>query len=412
LNETLKEGGRGAGGSVGRNRLRNSLVVLEVALSLLLLVGASLFVRSFLELQRADAGFDTKPLLTLRIYLPAGVYADGDEAAMTRRVDDVVRRLEAIPGVESVTASNTIPLGSGGGEGDIQIEGQPAERGHEPRIFYTGVTPHFFRTLAVALQSGRGFTDQEGITRSGVAIVNQSFARRFWPDREAVGRRFQFVNTEQKPEWITVIGVTPDLRNDDVDDPVVPSAYLPYPYLVTRNTGLTLRTRLAPETLTPLARKEIHASDPNLPIFDVNTMDAVRELGYWEYRFFGKMFSSFGLMALFLAAIGVYGVLSYSVSQRWREIGVRVALGAQRGQVVRLVVRQGMNLALAGIALGLLGSFGVTRIVASILYNVSATDPLSFGGISVLLAAVAAFASYLPASRAMEVDPLDALRAE
>jgi putative ABC transport system permease protein len=198
-----------------------------------------------------------------------------------------------------------------------------------------------------------------------------------------------------------------------VDEKTIqPAAYMPYAYSPARNTGLTIRTRFDPLQVVAPARKEIRASDPNIPVFDVFTLEQVRQASYWQFRLFGGMFSVFGILALFLAAIGLYGVLSYSVSQRVREIGVRVALGAQGGDVLGLVIRQGMVLALVGIGAGLLLSFGATRVISSILYDTSPTDPVSFGLISAVLAAIAAFASYLPARRALEVDPLEALRGE
>jgi ABC-type antimicrobial peptide transport system permease subunit len=207
--------------------------------------------------------------------------------------------------------------------------------------------------------------------------------------------------------------MVPDIKNTGVDDKdVQPSAYLPYPYEAARNTGLTLRTRSAPAKIVAAARKEIRASDPNLPVFDVYTLEKLRQKSYWEFRFFGGMFTVFGAIALFLASIGVYGVLSYSVSQRVREIGVRVALGAQGGHVFGLVLRQGMLLALFGIGLGLPLAFGAGKVVGSILYNVSPGDPLSFVLIASVLAGTAALASYLPARKALEIDPLDALRRE
>ncbi|HKH49738.1 MAG TPA: ABC transporter permease [Thermoanaerobaculia bacterium] len=410
LNATLKEGGRGAGGSVRRNRLRSGLVVGEVALSLILLVGASLFVRSFLKLQNASAGFDTARLLTMRIFLPGERYEEPEPK--TRRVEDVIRRLEALPGVEAVGVSNTIPLSGGGSGGGLVIDGRPFPRGEEPGIFWTGVTPHFFQAIDVPVLRGRGFTDREGMERSAVALVNETFVKRFFPDAEVLGRRFR-VQEETEMGWITIVGVVPDFRADDIgDEEISPSAYLPYPYLATRSTGLTIRTALDPAQATAKVREEIRASDPELPVYQVLTMEQVRQQGFWEFRFFGGMFSVFGGIALFLAAIGVYGVLSYSVSQRVREIGIRVALGAQRGHVLRLIVGQGLSLALTGVAFGLLGAFVVTRVIRSLLYDVSPTDPLSFGVIAFLLTAVAWLASFLPANRALEVDPLEALRNE
>ncbi|MFL6193945.1 MAG: ABC transporter permease [Thermoanaerobaculia bacterium] len=409
LHETLKEGGRGAGGSLRRNRLRSGLVVLQVALSLMLLIGTSLFVRSFLKLKGENGGIDTSRVMTLRIYMPAGRYEKDEE--MSRRVEDVVRRLEGLPEVEAVSASNNIPLGGGGGGGRIVIDGKQVERGSEPFIFWTGVTPHFFRVVGLEPVSGRTFTGQEGAELSGKAVINQMFAKKLWPGDDPVGRRFRLLDGKN-PDWLTVIGVVPDIKNEDLDDDLQPSAYLPYPYQASRNTGLTLRTRSEPTRVVDAARREIRASDPNLPVFDVYTLEQVRQAGFWEHRFLGGIFMVFGGIALFLAAIGVYGVLSYSVNQRVREIGVRMALGAQNGDVVRLILRQGMLLALLGIGIGLPMAFGLSRVLGTILYEVSPNDPLSFGVISVLLAAIAAVASYLPARRAVEIDPLDALRRE
>ncbi len=409
LHDTLKEGGRGAGGSLRKNRLRSSLVIAQMALSLVLLITASLFVRSFLKLQEEKGGFDGSRLLTMRFYMPAGSYEEDQE--MTRRVEDVVRRVEAVPGVEAASASNNIPLSGGGGEGRVLIEGKDFPRGEEPYVFYPGVTPHFFQTLGLGLVSGESFTEREAFEISGVAVINQTFARKLWPGAEPLGRRFRLPD-DAHSGWIRVIGVVPDIKNDDIDDETHPSAYVSYAYQPSRNTGLTIRTRANPLQVVPGVREAIRAADPNLPVFDVFTMEQVRRQGFWEYRFFGGMFSVFGGIALFLAAIGLYGVLSYSVSQRFREIGVRVALGAQNGHVLRLVLRQGMLLAVVGIGFGLLFSFGATRVVSTILYDTSPTDPLSFALISAVLAGIAALACYLPARRALEVDPLEALRGE
>jgi putative ABC transport system permease protein len=409
LHETLKEGGRGAGGSLRRNRLRSGLVVAQVALSLVLLVSASLFVRSFLNLQDERGGIETSHLMSMRIYLPAGRYEK--DADMSRRVEDVVRRLETLPGVEAVSASNNIPLGDGGGYGRIAIDGKDFPRGEEPNVFWAGVGPHLLRTLGLKPVSGRGFTDAEGFSLSHVALVNQMFAGKHWPGKDPVGRRFRLLDGDNT-EWISVIGVVADFKNEDIDNKMQPAAYLPYPYQASRNTGLTIRTRFDPLQIVAGARREIRASDPDVPVFDVYTLEQVRQKGVWEYRFLGGMFIVFGVIALFLAAIGVYGVLSYSVSQRVREIGVRVALGAQDGDVMRLVLRQGLLLALFGIVFGLPLAFGASQVVKGVLYNVSANDPVSFGLISAVLAAIAALASYMPARRALDVDPLDAIRGE
>jgi putative ABC transport system permease protein len=386
-------------------------VVLEVAMALILLVGASLFVRSFLNLQNASPGFNTAPLMTLRIFMAGDGYADPEQRV--RRIDDLLRRIESLPQVESAFASNFIPLSNGGGGGNIIVDGKAVAAGEEPFAFFTGVTPHMQRTMGLPLLRGRDFTEAEGMSRTAVAVVNDTMAKRLWPEADPVGRRFRLARTEPA-EWFTVIGVTPDFVRNNIDDdePPLPGAFVPYPYAPTPNTGFTVRTAGDPASVVGAIRGEIRASDPGLPIFAVRTMEEVRTMSFWQYRLFGYMFGIFGAAALFLAGVGVYGVLSFSVSQRTQEMGVRIALGAGDRDVVRLVVGQGLSLAALGVAIGLAGAFGVTRVIQSLLYNVTATDPISFGGVALFLALIAALASYLPARRATTVDPIVALRNE
>lgn len=408
LQSSLKEGGRGNTGGF-RAALRNTLVVIEVALSLVLLIGASLFVRSFLNLQNASLGFDTTPLMTMRFYLPGAAYESDD--AKARRVADVVQRTESLPGVQAAFSSNMVPMGGGGGGGRVIVEGRAVERGKEPGISFTGVTPHLRRALGLDLVKGRDFTDAEGASRSAVAMINQEMARRIWPDQDPVGRRFRLAGAASA-EWFTVVGVIGDFRHGDLDDAegIGPGAYVPYPYQASLNTGLTIRVSGDPRLITPAVREQIRLADPQLPVFQVQTMEELRQLSYWQYRLFGSMFSTFGFIALVLASIGVYGVLSYSVSQRVQEIGVRLALGAERGDVLKLVVGQGLKLAVMGVAAGLAGALLVTPVLRTQLFNVTPTDPLSFAAVSVFLTVVAILASYIPARRAMAVDPIVALR--
>jgi putative ABC transport system permease protein len=411
LQEALRDGARGSGQSGHRARLRNGLVVLEVAMALVLLVGASLFVRSFLNLQHASPGFDTAPLLTLRVYMAGEAYARPDQR--TQRIDDLIRRIESLPQVDAAFASNFIPLSAGGGGGGVIIDGKPVEPGEEPFIFLAGTTPHLQKTMGMPLVKGRDFTDAEGMSRTAVAVINDTMAKKFWADADPVGHRFRLSQGEPS-EWFTVIGVAPDIWRNNLDDdrPPLPGAFVPYPYAPTPNTGFTIRVSGDPASLTASIRGEIRASDPTLAIFAIRSMEEVRTMGFWQYRLFGYMFGIFGAAALFLAAVGVYGVLSFSVSQRSQEMGVRIALGAKGSDVLGLVVRQGLTLAAIGVVLGLLGAFGITRVIQSLLYNVTATDPISFGGVAMFLALVAAVASYLPARRATAVDPIVALRNE
>ncbi|HEX5474760.1 MAG TPA: ABC transporter permease [Vicinamibacterales bacterium] len=408
LQETLKEGGRGTAGG-GQAWIRNVLVVGEVALSLVLLVGASLFVRSFLNLQEASGGFDAKPLLTLRFYLPEEQFPTDE--SKTQRVDDIVTRVEALPGVQAAFASNMVPLSGGGSDADILIENRTTLAGEEPNVGFTAVTPHMLRVLGLPVVRGRDITDAEARARTPVALVNQAMVKKLWPHADPLGHRFR---VKDKTDWFTIVGVVPDFRHGELDDnqPIDPCAYVPFVYGAFPNTGLTIRTAGDPSELAGAVRQQIRRADPSIAVFQVSTMETLRERGYWQYRLFGWMFSMWGLVALLLAAVGVYGVLSYSVAQRTSEIGVRMALGAGRRDVLALVLAQGGRLAMLGVVLGLAGSFGITRFVATILYNVSATDPLSFVVVAVFLALVALVASYVPARRAMAVDPLVALRTE
>jgi putative ABC transport system permease protein len=409
LQEGLKEGARGMAGG-GRAWVRNVLIVAEVALSLLLLIGASLYTRSFVQLKQANGGFDTKPLMTLRYYMPNEIYTTPE--LKTQRTEDVVRRVEALPGVRAAFASNMVPLDGGGGYRNIEIDGHPSEKGREPGAEFMGVTPHMLKTLGLTIRRGRELTDTESFAKTPYAVVNDAMVKKFWPNEDPLGRRFKVVSGDEG--WFTVVGVVPDYRHGELDntDPIEPCAYVSFAYGAFANTGLTVRAAGDPASLTASLREAIRASDPKIALFNVWTMEEVRARGYWQYFLFGWMFSLFGGIALALAAIGVYGVLSYSVAQRTQEIGVRVALGASRMDVLKLVVVQGLRLAVIGVVIGAIGSFFVTPIIQSTLINVSATDPASFIGVSLFLTAVAFVASYVPARRATAVDPLVALRAE
>jgi putative ABC transport system permease protein len=405
-----EEGGRGAAGGQ-RARLRNVLVVVEVALSLVLLAGASMFMHSFMNLQAASLGYDTKSLMTLRFFMP-GVHYESPEAK-AQRVEDIVRRVEGLPGVQAVFASNFIPLSGGGGGGDVIIEGKPVDKGKEPAITLIAATPRVRQTMNIALVRGRDLSESEEISRTPLALVNQAMAKRLWGEDDPLGRRFRLAD-ERQPDWFTVVGIIADFRHDqpNSDEPVFPAAYVPYTFDPTINTGLTIRVAGEPAQITAAVREQIRASDPALPVFEVHTMEELRQLSYWEDRLFGIMFSVFGAIALVLAAVGVYGMLSYSVSQRTQETGVRMALGAARSDVLRLIVGHGLKLAGIGVILGIAGAIAAAMQIRSVLFNVQPTDPVSLIGVGMFLTFTAVVASYFPARRAMAVDPLVALRNE
>ena len=410
LQQPLKEGHRETG--VGRRplRLRGSLVVVEVALSVILVVGATLFARTLANLAAADPGFATDPIVNLRINLPGTRYAD--IPARARAVDDLIARIEAVPGVVAATASSTVTI-DGGFFGGGVVETDPRRpSGPAIDIRWNAVTPHWFRTLDIPILRGRDFTLAEGRDRSDVAIINQSMADRVWPDEDPVGRRFRFAGDTSLP-WFTVIGVTPDVRGMRPQARQEALVFLAYPYGTSGTVSVTLRSGMAdPLRVVPGVRRAIREFDPNLPVFDVRSMTELRRLAYAETAVLGAAFSVFGLIALSLAAIGVYGIISYGVAQRTHEIGVRMALGARGADVVGLFIGQGIGLTLIGVLLGLAGAFALTRVLQNMLFGVTATDPLSFIGGSVLLIIVAALASSVPARRAIRVDPMHALRAE
>jgi putative ABC transport system permease protein len=407
LVNALKDGGRGSSGR--RSRLRNVLVVVQVSLALVALVGALLFVRTFANLDSYDVGFNTTRMLTQRFYMPGAGYDEAD--ARARRVEDIVRRVEALPGVEAAFASNLIPVSGGGGGGGAVIDGRPSEPGHEPFISFVGVTPHFHRTLGVKMRDGRDFTDAEGWSSQPLAIVNETMAARFWAGGRAVGGRFRLAGAQSGP-WFTVIGVAPDIQHDDIDpeDEPFPAAYVPYHFQQTASTGLVIRTVGDPLAMAAAAREAVRASDSNVPVTFVRTMEDVRRLGFWEFALFGWIFGVTGVVGLLLALVGVYGVLSFAVSQRAAEIGVRMALGADRRAVIRLIVGHGLALAGTGVVVGLVLAPAGTWFARSFFYNVSPFDPLTFAAVAIFLLAVAALASYLPARRATRVDPVTVLR--
>jgi predicted permease len=410
VQQTLRDGGRGA--SAGRGRLRGSLVVGQISLALVLLVGATLMIRSFVAASRADLGFDTSKVLTARIYLAGERYSP--RAARAGFLDAAAQRIAGLPGVRAAAATTAIPGDDGGETIVVEAEGSPRPRGAEVTGGLLGGTPGLWDALGTPLIAGRSFSAAEGAdTAATAAVVSQALARRLWPGTGALGRRFRIAS--RKGEWFTVVGISRDLHYEEVGEETPQSrlqVYLPAARLYNRTFAFLVRTDGPPAAAAAGARRELRALDSTLPTFDVRTMDEVRQFTTWAQRLWASLFGSFGTLALVLAAVGVYGVMAYTVSQRTREIGIRMALGARGGDIVRRVVGEGAVLAAAGVGLGMIGAFGAARLMRSALYGVQPVDPVAFLAIPLLLAGVALLASWLPARRAARVDPMVALRSE
>ncbi|MCI0486651.1 MAG: ABC transporter permease [Blastocatellia bacterium] len=412
LSETLKEGGRSSTGGVRSQFLRSALVVTEVALSLVLLVGAGLLIKSFVRLQQVEPGFESANRLTLEVALPWTKYPGQEPAAafFERALD----RIEVLPGVQSVGATTALPFSGRDNWRLFYIEGRP----HSGPQDYTGVgyraiNSGYFRALGIPLVQGRDFTEQD---RSGVlpvVIVNQAMARKFFPGEDPSGKRFKMGGgPESKNPWLTVVGVAADVKHSSLDAEAKPEIFLPYLQAAQTAMHIVVHTAGDPGALTAAIRQEVRAVDPDQPVSKVATMEQLLSDSVAPRRFNLLLLGIFAAVALILAAVGIYGVMSYAVTQHTHEIGIRQALGARPVDVLKLVLGQGMRLALAGVVIGLAGAFALTRVMESLLFDVSATDPLTFAVIALLLTGVAAMACFVPARRATRVDPMVALRYE
>jgi len=411
---SLKEEGRRSTASMGRGYLQDGIVLAEVALAVILLVGAGLLIRSFLHLMNVDPGFSPQNVLTMNISLPDSRY--GSASPMIAFERQALDRLSALPGVKSAGSVFGLPLGNGAIGGDFTVEGQPAPGpGSQPLIASKVVVGgDYFRAIGIPLLRGRYFDEHDSEAAPHVVIVSQSLARHFWPLEEAIGKRLKpgFENDA----WCTVVGVVADTRQYSLSETPSPSMYLPYAQapgtFMMQDITLALRASSDPLGLTAAARRAVQAVDPDLPVFDVATMDQLVDRSASAPRFNSALLGVFAALALVLAAVGIYGVMSYAVAQRTHEIGVRVALGAGTNDILRQVVRQGMLPAAVGIATGMAGAWALTRFLSSLLFGVRPTDPLTFTLVPLLLAAVALVACLLPARRATKVDPVVALRHE
>ena len=408
LNDSLKEGTRGTTGTT--HRLRSSLVVFEVALSLVLLVGAGLLTRSFLSLLRTDPGFNADNVLTMNLVLPTAKYKD--RPARAAFYDDLVQRVKAQPGVQSAAFVNYLPLGGSNSSDSYLVEGEPEPApGQEHDGRYRVATPDYFRTMQISVVRGRAFTEQDKAGAQPAVIVNETLARQHWPDQDPLGKRIRFYGPLDKAPWMEVVGIIKDVKHE-LNIPVEPEYYLPHAQDAWNAMVLVARTTVDPASLAAALRQQVWTIDKDQPVFDVKTMHEVRSSSVAIYSFSSVMLAIFAGVALVLAAVGIYGVMAFAVTQRTQEIGIRMALGARTADVLKLVVNHGMKLALLGIVIGLAGSWALTRFIEKLLVGVEATDLLTFSLVSLCLLVAAFVACYLPARRATKVDPLVALRYE
>jgi len=405
----LKESGRGYSQS-GRNRMRSALIVAEVALSLMLLAGAGLLINSFWRLLRTDAGFDTRSVLALDIPLDRATYPKPEQQAAA--FQQLIARMKSVPGVRDAAVVSNVPLTDFDIELSFQIEGHvPFKPGEEAVADYTVASPDYFRTMNIALLRGRVFTDQDTANSPPLIVVSNAFVKRYLPNEDAIGKRIIFDGPNKVPREI--VGIGGDVRRKGLDAEIQPEMYVPYLQKPERRLNLVIRTETQDALqLLPAVRAEVKAFDPKQIIWRTQTLEGLLGTSVAPRRFNMMLLGIFAGVALVLAAVGLYGVMSYSVSWRTHEIGIRMALGAKRADVLRLVVRQGMIMTLVGLVLGLVGAFSLSRVLAGLLYGVSPTDPLSYVGVSIVLMAVALLACLVPARRATRVDPIVALRTE
>lgn len=414
LNETLKEGGRDSAQGSRGNRIRSLLVIAEVAVSLILLIGAGLLINSFLRLRTVDPGFRSNNLLTMSIVLPQTKYPD--QAQRSAFYTELVRRIETLPGVKSAAVTNWIPLVSQGDSIGFSVEGRPDPVGSKrPTVVTRVIHPHYFRTMGIQFLEGREFGDQDRVDSPAVAIISETMARRFWPGEDPTGKRItpgQSSSTDPD-DWITIVGVVKDVRQFELVAEPKPQMYLSYVqagFFAPRH--LVVSTEVEPLSLAATVRKTVWDIDKDQPVSNISTMEEVLSESVARQRFSMLLLAIFAGVALVLAAVGIYGVMSYSIAQRTHEIGIRMALGAQKSDVLKLAVGAGLKLVLIGVAIGLVAAFILTRVMASLLFGISATDPATFITISLVLISVALLASYIPARRATKVDPMVALRYE
>jgi len=410
VQETLKDGARQVGAGLRHRRLRQAFVVSEIALAAVLLVGAGLMLRSFGSLRRVNPGYSTSNILTMRLQLPNTKYRD--DVQRIRFFHEAIGRIKEIPGVQAAGAISYLPLtGLGAGTG-FTIEGQPPPPpGHDYVVDVSVCDDGYFATMNVPLKSGRFFSEREMAEKSNVVIVSESLARTYFPQGDALGKRLVIAMT--RPNVPTeIIGIVGDVKFADFTTAPHPTTYWPHPQLAYSGMTFTVRTAEEPLSMAPSVERAIRSLDKDQPVAEVRTMNQWVAKSLAQARFSSTLLTIFANLALALAAIGIYGVMSYAVSQRTSEIGIRLALGATMGDVLTMIVLDGLRLAVFGLALGVLLALGLSRTIATLLYETTGTDPVTFAAVIGVLGAAALLASYLPARRAANIPPVEALRAQ
>jgi predicted permease len=402
----LKEDAGSASGGLRKARLTSGLVVAQISLSLVLLICAGLFIRSFMRAQQINPGFNAHNVLLASYDLFTAGYSDASGAEFDRQL---VAKLEALPGIQSVALSSRTPLGFGGGSTSVKPEGYVPQANESMETQDAIVTPNYLQTMQIPMAKGRDFTLQDTMSSQRVVIVSETFVDRYWPNQEAIGKQ---LNSDLTHEWFTVIGVARDSKVNGLNEKPTPFVYLPLYQVYRADMIINVRTTGDPLAFDKAVENAIHELNGDLVVFDVTTLESREQLSSFPQRIAGTFVGAFGLLALVLAAVGIYGVTAYTTRQRTHEIGIRMALGASKQDILRLVVGRGLWLTLAGVGIGLAASFALTRFLGSMLLGVTSTDALTFSSVAILLCAVALLACFIPARRAMRVDPMVALRYE
>jgi predicted permease len=410
VHEALKDGGHHGTGGRARSRLRSALVVAELALAVVLLTGAGLMIRSFVKMTAERTALSPQGLLTARLTMPIAVYKD--DPAKRAFIDGLMPAVEGLPGVRSASLTTDLPLTRSTSRTRILLESDVTGPDAPRRVLlYAAVRPRYFETMGIPLRNGREFTTQDGGDAPRVAIVSETAARQLWPGKDPIGQRFRFGVRDTTP-LMAVVGVVADIRQNVEDKQPPAHVYVPHPQEPAQGVTLVVRHDGNAGTMTTALRRLVQSRDADMPLYDVRTMEESLRFGLWEPRIYAALMTVFGVLALVIAAVGIYGVMAYSVAQRTQEIGIRMALGAARQDVLKLVVGQALRLTLIGMGIGLAGAYAVTRFMASQLFGVSTSDPPTFVGVTIILALSALVAAWVPAERATRVDPMVALRSE